>query len=128
MGSTLSLLGRNEEAIEKIEYAMQLSPEDPTFSSWAVFEARAQLRLGRDAAALAVLERGEQVNPTDPNLHAFLAAVNMLVGNQAAAADHAARFRALGAPGAVDVILRIGRDPAMIRAQQAFEAALRISS
>jgi DNA-binding SARP family transcriptional activator/Flp pilus assembly protein TadD len=126
LGSTLSILGRNEEAVEQIEFAMQLSPDDPSLSLWAVFEARAQLRLGREAAALAVLERGEQVNPADANLHAFLAAVNMLLGNQRAAAGHAARFRALAAPDAVDVIARVLHDPAMLRAQQAFEAALKV--
>jgi TolB-like protein/DNA-binding SARP family transcriptional activator/Tfp pilus assembly protein PilF len=95
LGHTLMLLGRAEEALDQIRYAIRLSPKDPTLGYWYVMAGEVELELGHTTAALDWLNRAVTVSPANPRMHVFLAAACAVQGDTACATRHAAEARRL---------------------------------
>jgi TolB-like protein/cytochrome c-type biogenesis protein CcmH/NrfG len=95
LGHTLMLLGRAEEALDHIRYAIRLSPKDPTLGYWYVMAGEIELELGHTAAARDWLNRAVAVSPSNPRMHVFLAAACAMQGDAACATQHRAEARRL---------------------------------
>ncbi len=85
LGHTLALLGRPDEGIQHILYAMRLSPRDPALPYWLYFAGRAELELGDYAKAIVYAERAHALNPDHPHTMLILAAAHALSDNMSAA-------------------------------------------
>jgi DNA-binding SARP family transcriptional activator/TolB-like protein/Tfp pilus assembly protein PilF len=85
LGHTLALLGRPDEGLQHILYAMRLSPRDPALPYWLYFAGRAELELGDYAKAIVYAERAHALNPGHPNTLLILAAAHALSDNMSAA-------------------------------------------
>jgi DNA-binding SARP family transcriptional activator/TolB-like protein/Tfp pilus assembly protein PilF len=96
-GSVLTRLGRMDEALAQIHYAMRISPKDPNFPVWTRFAGTAELESGHDGAALEWYSRALALNPRSSVVHALLAATYALTGDTANAAQYAAKLRQLTA-------------------------------
>jgi DNA-binding SARP family transcriptional activator/TolB-like protein/Tfp pilus assembly protein PilF len=96
-GSVLTRLGRMEEALQQIHYAMRISPKDPNFPIWTRFAGTAELESGHDGAALEWYARALALNPRSAVVHALLAGTYSLSGDAAKAQHYAAKFRQLTA-------------------------------
>jgi DNA-binding SARP family transcriptional activator/TolB-like protein/Tfp pilus assembly protein PilF len=96
-GSVLIRLGRMEEALEQIHYAMRISPRDPNLPIWTRFAGTAELESGHDGAALEWYARALALNPRSAVAHALLAATYALSGDAAKAEQYAMKFRQLTA-------------------------------
>jgi TolB-like protein/DNA-binding SARP family transcriptional activator/Flp pilus assembly protein TadD len=95
LGHTLMLLGRADEALEPIHYAMRLSPKDPLLGYWHVLAAEVDMELGDDRSALERLMQAVKVSPGNPRMHVFLASQCAIVGKQDCTARHVAEARKL---------------------------------
>jgi DNA-binding SARP family transcriptional activator/TolB-like protein/Tfp pilus assembly protein PilF len=100
-GAVLTRLGRMDEALEQIRYAMRLSPKDPKMRMWVLFAGWAELERGHDEAAFEWLFRALALNPESAQANASLAAAYALTGDGDNAAKYAAKFRQL-TPGFSD--------------------------
>lgn len=94
-GQVLTSLGHAEEGLERIRYAMRLSPQDPTMPSWNIFAGQAELELGHDAEGLEWLLRAVALSPDSRLGNGALAAAYALVGDQANTQLYATKFKAL---------------------------------
>ena len=95
-GGVLTLMGRANEAMEPISYAMRLSPQDPTMGGWALNAGMAEIEVGHDWAALEWFRRSASLVPNSPNVHRCLSAVYALLGDDENAMRHLAEFKRLG--------------------------------
>lgn len=95
LGHTLMLLGRADEALDHIRYAIRLSPKDPTLGYWYVMAGEVELELGHDAAARDWLRQAVQVSPGNPRMHVFLAALCAVQDDMNCAVRHASEARRL---------------------------------
>jgi DNA-binding SARP family transcriptional activator/TolB-like protein/Tfp pilus assembly protein PilF len=96
-GSVLTRLGRIEEALQQIHYAVRISPKDPNFPIWTRFAGTAELERGHDDAAHEWYARALALNPRSAVVHALLAATYALTGDAAKAEQYATKFRQLTA-------------------------------
>jgi DNA-binding winged helix-turn-helix (wHTH) protein/TolB-like protein len=94
-GQVLTSLGRPEEGLEQILYAMRLNPQDPTMPSWDIFAGQAELELGHDAEGLKWLIRAVGLSPNSRMGNGGLAAAYVLVGDQTNAELYAMKFKSL---------------------------------
>jgi DNA-binding SARP family transcriptional activator/TolB-like protein len=101
LGRLLTRLGRFDEARERIQYAIRLSPKDPALPIWTMVAGWTELECSRNEAALELLSRSVALNPNNPLVQGSLAAAYALDGDRADADLHAAKFRAL-TPGITD--------------------------
>jgi tetratricopeptide (TPR) repeat protein len=92
-GSALTRLGRNDEAIEHIRYAISLSPNDRGLALWARFAGQAELERGQDAAAIAWFKQSIALGTRQPWSHASLASAYALTGDMHGAAKQIAEVR-----------------------------------
>jgi DNA-binding winged helix-turn-helix (wHTH) protein/TolB-like protein len=95
IGQVLVSLGRLDEGLEQIRYAMRLSPQDPTMPSWDIFAAQAELERGHDAEAREWLLRAIALSPNSRMANGLLAATYALAGDRANTDLYAAKFKAL---------------------------------
>jgi tetratricopeptide (TPR) repeat protein len=95
VGHVLSRIGRLNEAMEHVRYAIRLSPKDHAVGIWSLFGGQIELELGNDDVALEWLTRAADLSPRNPFLQATLAAAYALTGDAANAAKHAAEVRKL---------------------------------
>lgn len=95
IGQVLTSLGRAEEGLDQIRYAMRLNPQDPTMPSWDIFAAQAELELGHDKDALEWLLRAIALSPNSRMGNGTLAAFYALAGDRASAKLYAAKFKTL---------------------------------
>ena len=95
VGHVLSRIGRLNEALEHVRYAIRLSPKDHNVGLWSLFGGQIELERGDDAAALEWLTRARDATPRNPFLRASMAAAHALRGEDAKAAEHAAETRKL---------------------------------
>jgi TolB-like protein/DNA-binding SARP family transcriptional activator len=95
LGHTLMLLGRVDEALEPIRYAMRLSPKDPLLGYWYVMAAEVERELGHDEAARDWLTQAVKVSPGNPRMHVVLAGQCAVLGDTDCASRHAAEARRL---------------------------------
>jgi DNA-binding SARP family transcriptional activator/TolB-like protein/Tfp pilus assembly protein PilF len=95
VGHVLSRIGRLNEAMEHVRYAIRLSPKDHAAGIWTLFGGQIELELGHDDAALDWLARAVELTPRNPFAQASLAAAYALRGDHASAGKHAAEVRKL---------------------------------
>jgi DNA-binding winged helix-turn-helix (wHTH) protein/TolB-like protein len=95
IGQVLVSLGSIDEGLEQINYAMRLSPQDPSMPSWDIFVAQAELERGRDAEALEWLLRAIALSPESRLANGTLAAAYALAGDRANTELYAVKFKAL---------------------------------
>lgn len=95
VGHVLSRIGRLDEALEHVRYAIRLSPKDHALGIWSLFGGQIELERGRDEAALEWLSRAVALHPRSPFAQASLAAAYALRGDHENAARHAAEARAI---------------------------------
>lgn len=95
IGQVLTSLGRAEEGLDQIRYAMRLSPQDPTMPSWDIFAGQAELELGHDKEALEWLLRAVALSPNSRLANGSLAAAYALAGDRATAMLYTTKFKAL---------------------------------
>ena len=121
-GIALTLLGRSDDAMPYIEYAMRLSPKDPIMRFWAMFAGATELERGNDKAALQWFEKSAAFTPQSPSLQMYFAGAYALPAirlrppatlppsaasaNSAAAADLMRQIR-LGADGKLAKLPRL---------------------
>jgi TolB-like protein/Flp pilus assembly protein TadD len=95
MGAILTWLDRVDEAVDRIGYAIRLSPKDPSLSTWYILAGWAELQRGHDAAAFEWLFRSAALDPNGALLEGSLAVAYALAGDRPNAEQHAIRFRTL---------------------------------
>ena len=98
-GWTKVWLGEWETALERIQRAMRLSPQDPQFFNMQTGAAWAYLLTGRYAEALACAQAALRVRPDYLNPLCIMAASSALAGNLEDARKNLAHMRQLD-PGA----------------------------
>jgi tetratricopeptide (TPR) repeat protein len=81
LGRILLRLGRTEEALAHIHYAIRLSPRDPHLAYWLGFAGSAELELEHFDKAVSYLEQAGSLNPTQPRIALSRAAAHALAGN-----------------------------------------------
>jgi DNA-binding SARP family transcriptional activator/TolB-like protein/Tfp pilus assembly protein PilF len=96
VGHVLSRIGRLDEALDYVRYAVRLSPKDHNLAIWSMFGGQIELELGHDEAAIEWLSRAADAAPGSPFIQAALAAAFALRGDRELAAKHASETRRLG--------------------------------
>jgi TolB-like protein/DNA-binding SARP family transcriptional activator len=108
LGDVLVKLGRPQEGLDHIHFAIRLSPKDPISASFYISAAEAELELHHDEAAIDWLQRAIASQPRNPSSYKFLAAAYALLGNKADAARNWDEFRKLAAASGLDrVVTRV---------------------
>ncbi|MBO0757314.1 MAG: tetratricopeptide repeat protein [Bradyrhizobiaceae bacterium] len=108
LGDVLVKLGRPQEGLDHIHYAIRLSPKDPISASFYISAAEAELELHHEEAAIDWLQRAIASQPRNPSSYKFLAAAYALLGNKADAARNWEEFRKLSVASGLDrVVTRV---------------------
>jgi Flp pilus assembly protein TadD len=94
-GHMLVRMGRLDEGLDHIRYAIRLSPQDPALASWQVFGGEAEIARGNDDAAIESLTRALTLSPSRIFARALLGAAYTLKGDSAAAAQQVAEWKRL---------------------------------
>jgi predicted Zn-dependent protease len=101
-------LGRPQEGLDHIHFAIRLSPKDPFSASFYISAAEAEVELHHEEAAIDWLQRAVASQPRNPSSYKFLAAAYALLGKKADAARNWDEFRKLSvAPGLDRVVTRV---------------------
>jgi TolB-like protein len=95
VGHLVARLGRPEEAMEYIRYAVRLNPRDPNIGLIGMMAGEVELELGHDAAALDWLRQSLAYAPINPFAHAAMGAALALTNDAQAAAAEAQEVRRL---------------------------------
>jgi DNA-binding winged helix-turn-helix (wHTH) protein/TolB-like protein len=95
IGQVLVSLGRVDEGLEQVRYAMRLSPQDPSMPSWDIFAGQGELERGQDAKALDWLLRAVALSPDSRLANGTLAAAYALASDHANTQLYAAKFKTL---------------------------------
>jgi len=106
MGHIEALLGRPEEGLAHIRYAIQLNPQDSAVGRWYMFAGLIELEREHFKPAIEWLSQAVASMPRNPRAHAALAAAYALTGNMADAARQVAEVRKL-VPGGSDQIAKL---------------------
>jgi len=123
-------LAQPERTIAYAERGLQLSPRDPEASTFVLFEGWAHFMLGHDQEALRWLRQASAAAPKSPNVHAALASLLALTGDEAAARTVLARYLALPETRARTIAqwnYRPGSSPAFLAFDQRFKTGLRLA-
>jgi tetratricopeptide (TPR) repeat protein len=94
-GHMLVRMGRLDEGLDHIRYAVRLSPKDPALASWQVFGGEAEIARGNDNAAIEWLTRAVTLSPRRLFARALLGAAYALKGDAEAAAQQVAEWKKL---------------------------------
>jgi DNA-binding SARP family transcriptional activator/TolB-like protein len=105
LGNVLVKLGRAQEGLEHIRFAIRLSPRDPFTAQFYISAAEAELELHHDEAALEWLHNATTSQPRNPSSYKYLAATYALLGNKADAARYWEEFRKLSVTPGLDRII-----------------------
>jgi TolB-like protein/DNA-binding SARP family transcriptional activator/Tfp pilus assembly protein PilF len=100
LAKVLTRLGRPQEGLDYVQYAMRLSPKDPAIGLFYVIAGEAELELRHDDAAIEWFRRAIAAQPRNPTGYLCLAATYALRGDKQSGAKYWAEFRELAAPGA----------------------------
>jgi DNA-binding SARP family transcriptional activator/TolB-like protein/Tfp pilus assembly protein PilF len=95
VGHVLSRIGKLNEAIEQVRYAIRLSPKDHALGIWALFGGQIELERGHDDLAIEWLSRAAELTPRSPFAHASLAALYALRSDHASMTKHVDEARKL---------------------------------
>ncbi len=93
--TTLAYLGQGEQALERVQQALRLSPRDPNCFAFFTTRGTAALVLGRHDEAAAWLAQARRLNPGYKAALRLLIAALMLGGEQTQARALADEFMAL---------------------------------
>jgi DNA-binding SARP family transcriptional activator/TolB-like protein len=89
-GDVLAHMGRLDQAMDHIQYAIRLSPKDPSLGLFSLFAGKIELQRGNNEAATTWLKRAVELAPRSALSHAILAAAFALQNDKAASAKYAA--------------------------------------
>lgn len=106
MGHIEALLGRAEEGLAHIRYAIELNPQDVAVGRWYMFAGLIELEREHFEPAIEWLSQSVAAMPRNPRAHAALASAYALAGNMADAARQVAEVRKL-VPGGSDRIAKL---------------------
>lgn len=95
VGHLVSRMGRPDEAMEYIRYAVRLNPKDPNMGLIGLMAGEIELERGHDAAALDWFKRSLTLAPISPFAHAAMGAALALGGDMAGAAMQVEEVRRL---------------------------------
>jgi TolB-like protein/DNA-binding SARP family transcriptional activator/Tfp pilus assembly protein PilF len=95
VGHLISRMGKPDEAMEYVRYAIRLNPKDPNIALIGLMAGEIELERGQDQAALTWLERSVTLQPLDPFPHAALAAALALNERSEEAASQVSEVRRL---------------------------------
>jgi DNA-binding SARP family transcriptional activator/TolB-like protein/Tfp pilus assembly protein PilF len=114
LGTILVHVGRVQEGMDEIRYAIRLNPRDPSIGFFYLFAGEADLEMGHDAAAIDWFKRASDCAPQNPSAYRLLSAGYALVGDQVNMEKAAAEFRRFSARPAYsrfveDLRKRVGR-------------------
>jgi DNA-binding SARP family transcriptional activator/TolB-like protein/Tfp pilus assembly protein PilF len=93
LGAVLIHLGRAQEGMDEIQYAIRLNPRDPSIGFFYLFAGEADLEMGHDAAAIDWFKRATDCAPQNPSVYRFLSAGYALIGDRANMEKASAAFR-----------------------------------
>lgn len=102
IAEVLTRLGRPQEGLGRIQYAMRLSPKDPAIGTFYAIAGEAELELRHDDAAVGWFQRAIASQPRNPTGYLYLAATCALMGDRQNAANYWNEFRTRSAPAAID--------------------------
>jgi len=88
-GDVLAGMGKFDEAMDQVLYAIRLSPKDPILGAFSLFAGKIELERGNDVVATDWLKRAVQLAPRSAFAHAVLAAALALQDDKAASAKYA---------------------------------------
>lgn len=94
MSRALVRLGRHQEAIEHILYAIRLSPRDPGLANWLSVAGASYLAQGNVEHATHYLERAQSIHPLQPRTAQTLIAAHALAGKMDEARQRLAQLQA----------------------------------
>lgn len=94
-GDVLAHMGKLDEAMDQVLYAIRLSPKDPILGVFSLFAGKIELERGNDAAATDWLKRAVELAPRSAFTHAVLAAAFALQDDKAASAKYAAAAKGI---------------------------------
>jgi DNA-binding SARP family transcriptional activator/TolB-like protein len=128
IGQLVGLLGKPDEGMENIRYAMRLSPRDPALTLWDLYAGQLTLEQGKVQEAIDWLERAVALSPKIAIYRVFLAAAYADSGNAAAAAGQVAEVRKL-APWltAESIVRRFAGRPAGVLKTHRLISAIRMA-
>jgi DNA-binding SARP family transcriptional activator/TolB-like protein/Tfp pilus assembly protein PilF len=125
----LTRLGRPQQGVDRIQYAMRLSPKDPAIGTFYAIAGEAELELKHDDAAAGWFQRAIASQPRNPTAYLYLAATYALMGDRQNAATYWSEFRIRSAPAAIDqLVRRLRADPAAQPLRSRLDAGLRMAS
>jgi TolB-like protein/Tfp pilus assembly protein PilF len=128
IAEVLTRLGRPQEAVDRIQYAMRLSPKDPAIGTFYTIAGEAELESHHDDAAASWFQRAIASQPRNPTGYLYLAATYALMGDRQNAATYWGEFRTRSAPVAIDQLIgRLRADPGT-PLQSRMDTGLRIAS
>jgi TolB-like protein/DNA-binding SARP family transcriptional activator/Tfp pilus assembly protein PilF len=108
LGDVLAKLGRPQEGLDHIHFAIRLSPKDPISAAFYISAAEAELELHHDEAAIDWLQRAAASQPRNPSSYKYLAAAYALLGRKADATRNWEEFRKLSVASGLDrVVTRV---------------------
>jgi DNA-binding SARP family transcriptional activator/tetratricopeptide (TPR) repeat protein len=116
LGHAMLLLGRLDEALENVRYAMRISPNDGYFAIWSLFAGEIEFERGNTGAAIDWFRAAIARGPHLARPYGWIAGAYEAAGDHAASADNIRQFRSL-----------LGNEPAdrlMDRLRKAAEGGL----
>jgi TolB-like protein len=94
-GDVLAHMGRLDEAMDHVRYAIRLSPKDPSLGLFSLFAGKIEIERGNDEVAIDWFKRAVTLAPRSALNHAFLAAALALQDDKAASAKYAEAARGI---------------------------------
>jgi TolB-like protein/DNA-binding SARP family transcriptional activator len=129
IAEVLTRVGRPQEGVDRIQYAMRLSPKDPAIGTFYVIAGEAELELHHDDAAAGWFQRAIASQPRNPTGYLYLAATYALMGDRQNAATYWGEFRNRSAPAAIDQLVgRLRADPGASPLRSRLDAGLKMAS
>jgi DNA-binding SARP family transcriptional activator/TolB-like protein/Tfp pilus assembly protein PilF len=129
IAEVLTRLGRPQEGVDRIQYAMRLSPKDPAIGTFYTIAGEAELELHHDDAAAGWFQRAIASQPRNPTGYLYLAATYALMGDRQNAATYWSQFRTRSAPAAIDQLVgRLRADPSAHPLRSRMDDGLKIVS
>jgi tetratricopeptide (TPR) repeat protein len=105
VGAVLVSLGRTQEGLDEIRYAIEQNPKDPSLGFFYLFAGEAELELGHDEEAIGWLKRATGCLPHNPSAFRALSATYALVGDRMNMERSASAFRRLTTEAAYQQML-----------------------
>jgi DNA-binding SARP family transcriptional activator/cytochrome c-type biogenesis protein CcmH/NrfG len=95
LGHAMMLLGRRDEALDNIRYAMRISPNDGFYAIWCLFAGEIEFERGNIDAAIDWFRQAIARGPHLSRAYAWIAGAHESAGNSLASAENIQKFRSL---------------------------------